>query len=797
MSCLFLLLSVALGWEYSPLLVVTEGEEWSYPLEVQEPNPESGYQVEIANITEMRIEDTYSFRLTQNYHYPSDSGCSTPLSFTTDSGDRVILTCHSNMLQAVKLQPSGLVWEVAISEASSRILKVEAIKLRSMILVFCLVQEGTDVQLFRLVVENVEAAPGPPKLVEVPAGTPSGLTDIAILHQTLFVSSTSQLCLFTLLLSIPPELRICYGALPGRSRFLPIRSLFPWSTQLFLVIEDALLLSYSFLNSTLSPLHSYNFEAYGVITTLQPPPRKPYTLTVSTTKGLLLVSCLSLSLERWFPGEVLSAFVLDKVLLSIQAGTMHFEVYNLRLNRTEKSWPVVGTSLHFIDDPASNHYELLVTNSRLLQLYSLSLGYRMLYGKFSTPGKYHGYIQGAEMTSLSVEVMSSKNSTILYGNDYNLRNSTTTVYTVKQGKITFSVEWLFSGPAVEIEIIFGRERRKIPKCHEEFSIPVDLPSEYVLEVTADDLLVFRSHSEVRVFQQTSSSLVPLSTFPTPGLQALAIYTHSLFTFYISDRGAYISQYDVYQGYVTTVAVSFTCSKLRARALWVMCVGQDEIQLFSFALSTTMVIRADFLGVQTVNFIDVAVILHANDFVLIVACAINGIFTINMRNSEVEWRLPPVVNLTAVHYDYDKIVMIDSEGRIGLYESNPLTFHHLRTLPAWETGAPHSISTSPYFILTRKSEKIYIYRLRETVHNSLFEVANVEKDCSYLLSEKQLLKYCTGTNLLQKVSLGQDYLTYPLQVAVDIDDRQEEVTIQASNYLGSTATLPVALIKSQN
>ena len=782
-------------------LTITEGEEWSHSLDSFATDQTHRLHVHM-NHSSFWVNDPFSLNLHQTHLYPS-AACPSLLIYFSEMTKEVLLTCHSNVLQAIQVNTWRVLWEIEIGGKDSHIRKLQKYDAPSGFYVYCLVEGKNRVYMYRVHAAPIEMTPGAPELVDLEVLETREMVDFVIMPEivnrhAMVIQTDGDLFIYELDESTPPLLRYTK---PTPS--LRIDRVLSWTSILFLQTQNSSLFSYSIFNFNLTLIHSYDLSAYGDIIDIHFPHHKLKTLTVPTTQGVLLISTESDRVERWFPGEVTAAVVMDKWLLRIKDRNTSFEVYNLHWNRTEGSWDVNSTSFRVLSFDFHKHrYELAFLSSASLQVYSLLLGSRTLHGISDAPGLYSGYIAGAETVNLVVDVMSIGNNSILCGTGYNLSRHMSIQLPVQNASMALDIDHLFSGPAIEIDITSPNHREQLHRINLDSAVLMqDLSSDFVLEAVLYNLVVYRSERQVGVYAVNGYLLTRLKLLTIPGIKSIRLYGDCIFVLCTVDAGSGIRKYSAYSELEATVPVSDTCKDMSVDGFGVLCVSPDLIQIYSLDLVLVWTITSHTISATNVSFVGIGFAIETNNEIdMVVACERNGIYVITQSSGEVRKVLEPVRGLKALEIcQNDMLVLADIDGKIAIYSIKDQQVTPFRTLPVWETGPYDHLSIHNSLLFLRKQDYLYLYSVLDTVHNSLIAVLPVHLHCTYLFSTDLIREYCPETLIFRTYTVFHKYIPYQpfKEIPGNIANTTVSITIKAENLYNQTAETEFRLGFNQN
>ena len=796
--CLWALTVQVAQWN----LVATEGEEWSIPLHVQQPNQTFGFQVYMEN-ADIWVENPFRFSLFSTTPHSASPSTVQAKFFSFPDQQELVLVCHSNTVQAfLRNGQFNLLWQVSLGHG--RIIQISQFWLDSQAFAFLLLETAAGLQVVRLNVtlESPEP-PAPVTLAELEAAETAVMTVLplpvqyAALVLSCSIGDSSVLHMYELTSSLSPQLRQSYSSLPDVSGTLHVQRLFQWACDLYILEASAGLLAFTLIDFHLAVPIPLNLNAYGQVAAVTFPQNSATDLAVTTSEGLLLHSTVSQD-QHWVPGPVLAAEVVDGWVfgLWLREDGVRFEVFSLKGNRTEGSWPMPQTApFHVISELNSNAYTLVCSDEDAVRFYRLETGNRVLHGR-AEQGHYSGTLQGAELTTVELEVLSASDSSILCGSGYFLTSHLELELPVEQRGVSLRLDRLFSGPDLRMEVS-SDSLFPVPKLVFLWTQSVTgLSTAQVLDSLRGDKVLLCQDSRVHIFQHTGTGLIPTSSYAIPGLQAAVLRTTDLLALVISSGHSYLRSYTEPGKIIKEVEVSQTCISLQANDLYIKCLGPTQVDILSTSLDLLIQLTAKSLGTEEVDFKAVEIVRREAGLSVLVACGVNGLMQLILVNGyeigeKVETGIRDVLAMRV--YGPFIVSMLTVEGKIAIYETR-VELKLLKTLPAWESGEARQFLHTESFLGVVKQDRLYLYNVLEPVHNSLFTSVPVHRPCSYFLHSASLLELCPDSLSLWGISQYFRSPHYPAVLWTRVSDSQTQLTVQANNDKGAFAAVRVLLKK---
>jgi hypothetical protein len=787
-------------------LVATEGEQWSVLLDAKQPDQAFAFQAGLGN-TEIWVENPYELSLFNTQPHSSVQPSTIPPKLFCFPDQKLLLACHGSTVQAFLVdQQYLLLWELSLGDR--RILKLEQFWLDSEAFAFLLLDTASGLQVLRL---HVTSSPEHLQPVHFPELDTADAADFVVLKPTqcsaFILSCTSgnstTLHVYELSSSLFPVLRRSYSSLPGGPIYLQIRNMFSWACDLYVLEGEAGLLTFTLINFELIP---FNLSANDPVSAVSFPQGAATHLALTTEHGLLLLSSISQS-QQWLAGPVVAAEVVDNWVMGIWQRELglRFEIFSLKWNRTEGSWPIAQAApFHVIPETKTTSYTLIFNDDDAYRLYHLETGSRVLRGR-AQPGHYHGSLQGAESTSLELEVLSVSNRSILCGHGYFLTSHLELELPLERKRLPLKLNQLFSGPDVRVRMSDGLSTvSTVPKLtsHWEQSF-LDLKSGTTLESFLGDKLLFRSSNQIHIFQNKYQHFQLISSITIPGLQVAVLLNADFLALVTSFGRNYLRIYSTQSGQILyEQEVPSACLHLQTNDIYIACLSPTQVDIWTISLNLMLQITTKSLETEKVDFHAMEIMVaETGQMSVLVVCAINGLIKLQLgKGFSVENRLivdAAMKDIVAMHVHEKSIVSIlTTEGRIAIYELRRENLVLLRTLPTWDNDAPRHILCSEGFLGVVKQERLYLYNVMEPVHNSLFTSIPVRIPCSYFLTYGNLLELCEDTSKLSLWSISHFFLSprYPTVFWTPVSDQQTQLEVQANNDMGASASVLITIKK---
>ena len=663
-----------------------------------------------------------------------------------------------------------------------------------------------------------------------------------------------------------------YMNIPGATGHVPLHTVgIAYINDLFYVLDREVgLVTFVIMEDFFLESDFIDIIRFGTPTSINAPVGVGNYLAVGTDKGLLVLDFTQADNEyKWIPIVLAdgSPWIPYSAVLSghyiftnaLQKGQNSFIIADYESNYISSIKRLWNLETEIGSDPfypfamytvvqllEPNQYVYFRSDQDALRVFLVDVGRWVLQGTASEATPYLADIEAIDLgdpldvanSTLKVEYMTQKNTTILYGNGYLLGGEVVGPVIAPNimgtdGLFEISVNELFSGPDMNYRVNFAsipagvtlKYNPELPRTTLSESILLtEMSTNSVLLSATDDSLYISDGSTLHKCD-LSGAITNTTTLPNDAI-AISVVDSAQGSVYVlaeNEQAKDLFTVDSYSFEVSATAknVPNDCFDIKQGMVYLYCLSPSQLTLYSADMTVAYTITPAVLSLKELQITDITdqISVYSQRFILFIACKINGLVVVDVTNvMYAPVSLPASVQAsyaTDAAYlhspDTNTLVMVNADGSIFTFDiENSPTTAIMKRIPGWEQGEMKGMERLSGLVVTSYEGVLYLYDYVNTVHNALFAVENIpgkyqikgHSNTLYLLnSTATALSLSLLTPLGQSTAQGYQ-LTYPVALTLDPNEFVQDSgviqgTVTAFNSFESQLVVPFAVnVESQ-